>query len=120
MTDLPPLRDVINRHGLFATKALGQNFLFDEQLLDRIARVPGKLKGENVLEVGPGPGGLTRALLDSDAGPVVLVEKDPRFIPLLSELDDGSGRLTIVEADALKVKEADLVSGPAHLVSNLP
>ena len=65
--DLPPLRDVVNRHGLLASKALGQNFLFDEQLLARIAAIPGKLKGANVLEVGPGPGGLTRALLRAGA-----------------------------------------------------
>jgi 16S rRNA (adenine1518-N6/adenine1519-N6)-dimethyltransferase len=73
-----------------------------------------------VIEVGPGPGGLTRALLESDAGKVVLVEKDPRFLPLLAELDDHSGRLIVVEGDALKVREAELVEGPAHVVSNLP
>jgi 16S rRNA (adenine1518-N6/adenine1519-N6)-dimethyltransferase len=117
---LPPLREVIAKHGLSASKALGQNFLFDEQLLERIAAIPGSFKGEQVYEVGPGPGGLTRALLESDAARVVLVEKDPRFLPLLAELDDGTGRLVAVEADALKVREAELVEGPAHVVSNLP
>lgn len=120
MTNLPPLREVIAAHGLSASKALGQNFLFDEQLLARIAAVPGDLSGRNVLEVGPGPGGLTRALIESDAGRVIAVEKDARFLPLLGELDDGSGRLLLVEGDALKVDERTLVEGPAHLVSNLP
>jgi 16S rRNA (adenine1518-N6/adenine1519-N6)-dimethyltransferase len=83
-------------------------------------RLAGPFEGRAVIEVGPGPGGLTRALLESDAGKVVLVEKDPRFLPLLAELDDGEGRMTVVEADALKVREADLVEGPAHVVSNLP
>ena len=83
MTDLPPLRDVINRHGLSANKALGQNFLFDAQLLDRIARVPGDLAGQEVFEVGPGPGGLTRALLKAGAK-ITAVERDRRCIPALA------------------------------------
>ena len=118
--DLPSLREHLDAHGLAAKKSFGQHFLLDLNVTRKIVRLAGPFEGRAVIEVGPGPGGLTRALLESDAGRVVLVEKDPRFIPLLSELDDGSGRLTIVEADALKVKEADLVSGPAHLVSNLP
>src|SRR4029450_5318451 len=80
-----PLRDVIARHGLHATKALGQNFILDRQLLARIAAVPGPLDGANVYEVGPGPGGLTRALLDSGAS-VVAVERDRRCMPALAEL----------------------------------
>mgnify|MGYP002714354737 CR=1 FL=1 len=120
MTDLPSLRETLDAHGLSAKKSFGQHFLLDLNVTRKIVRLAGPFEGRAVIEVGPGPGGLTRALLESDAGKVVLVEKDPRFIPLLSELDDGAGRLTIVEADALKVKEADLVSGPAHLVSNLP
>ena len=120
MTDLPSLRQTLDAHGLLAKKSFGQHFLLDLNVTRKIVRLAGPFEGRAVIEVGPGPGGLTRALLESDAGPVVLVEKDPRFIPLLSELDDGSGRLIIVEADALKVKEADLVSGPAHMVSNLP
>ncbi|MGV3512972.1 MAG: 16S rRNA (adenine(1518)-N(6)/adenine(1519)-N(6))-dimethyltransferase RsmA [Novosphingobium sp.] len=120
MTDLPPLRDVINRHGLFATKALGQNFLFDEQLLDRIARVPGKLKGENVLEVGPGPGGLTRALLRAGAN-VTAIEMDKRCLPALAELSDAfPGQLTVIGGDATKIDPATLFEGPWHVAANLP
>jgi 16S rRNA (adenine1518-N6/adenine1519-N6)-dimethyltransferase len=83
--DLPPLRDVIARHGLSASKALGQNFLLDGQLLDRIARVAGPLTGERVYEVGPGPGGLTRALLGQGAR-VIAVERDARCLPALAPL----------------------------------
>jgi 16S rRNA (adenine1518-N6/adenine1519-N6)-dimethyltransferase len=120
MTDLPPLRDVINRHGLFATKALGQNFLFDEQLLDRIARVPGKLKGENVLEVGPGPGGLTRALLRAGAN-VTAIEMDKRCLPALAELSDAfPGQLTVIGGDATKIDPVTLFDGPWHVAANLP
>ena len=120
MTDLPSLRETLDAHGLSAKKSFGQHFLLDLNVTRKIVRLAGPFEGRAVIEVGPGPGGLTRAIMESDAGPVVLVEKDPRFIPLLNELDDGSGRLTIIEADALKVKEADLVTGPAHMVSNLP
>jgi 16S rRNA (adenine1518-N6/adenine1519-N6)-dimethyltransferase len=118
MSGLPPLRDVIARHGLSASKALGQNFLLDEQLLDRIARVPGPLAGERVYEVGPGPGGLTRALLRAGAE-VVAVERDRRCLAPLEELREAAdGRLTIVEGDALAVDEAALAG--AHVVANLP
>lgn len=121
MTDhLPSLRETLDAHGLSAKKSFGQHFLLDLNVTRKIVRYAGPFEGRNVIEVGPGPGGLTRALIESDAGKVILVEKDPRFIPLLSELDDGSGRLTIHEADALKVKEAELSEGPTHLVSNLP
>ena len=120
MTDLPSLREALDAHGLSAKKSFGQHFLLDLNVTRKIVRLAGPFEGRAVIEVGPGPGGLTRALLESDAGPVVLVEKDPRFIPLLNELDDGSGRLRIVQADALKVREAELAEGPAHLVSNLP
>jgi 16S rRNA (adenine1518-N6/adenine1519-N6)-dimethyltransferase len=116
---LPPLREVIARHGLAASKALGQNFLLDEQLLDRIARVPGPLIGERVYEVGPGPGGLTRALLRAGAE-VVAVERDRRCLPALAELGKAAdGRLTVIEDDALAIDEADRI-GPAHIVANLP
>ena len=108
MTDLPPLREIVQRHGLIATKALGQNFLFDEQLLARIAAVPGDLKGANVLEVGPGPGGLTRALLRRGAQ-VTAVEMDRRCLPALAEL-----------ADAMKIAPAELFDTPWHVVANLP
>ncbi|NJC41971.1 16S rRNA (adenine1518-N6/adenine1519-N6)-dimethyltransferase [Brevundimonas alba] len=120
MTDLPSLRESLDAHGLSAKKSFGQHFLLDLNVTRKIVRLAGPFDGRSVIEVGPGPGGLTRALLESDAGRVVLVEKDPRFLPLLAELDDGSGRLEIVEGDALKVREAELVEGPAHLVSNLP
>ena len=117
---LPPLRDVIARHGLAASKALGQNFLLDGQLLDRIARVPGALAGQRVYEVGPGPGGLTRALLKAGAD-VVAVERDRRCLPALAELGDAyPGRLTVIEADALTIDEAALMGAGAHIASNLP
>ena len=120
MRDLPPLREVIARHGLSASKALGQNFLLDEQLLDRIARVPGNLEGARVYEVGPGPGGLTRALLRAGAQ-VVAVERDRRALPALAELNAASdGRLRVIEGDALAVDEADAVGRGAHVVANLP
>ncbi|ODU81518.1 16S rRNA (adenine(1518)-N(6)/adenine(1519)-N(6))-dimethyltransferase RsmA [Novosphingobium sp. SCN 63-17] len=124
MTDLPsqlpPLRDVVNRHGLFASKALGQNFLFDEQLLDRIARVPGNLRGANVLEVGPGPGGLTRALLRAGAN-VTAIEMDKRCLPALAELSDAfPGQLTVIEGDATRIDPAALFDGPWHVAANLP
>ncbi len=115
-----PLRAVIARHGLSASKALGQNFILDRQLLERIAAVPGTLTGERVYEVGPGPGGLTRALLDAGAS-VVAVERDRRCIPALAELEaEHSGRLTIVEGDALTIDEAALAGRGAHVVANLP
>ena len=117
---LPSLRETLDAHGLLAKKSFGQHFLLDLNVTRKIVRYAGPFEGRAVIEVGPGPGGLTRAILESDAGRVVLVEKDPRFIPLLSELDDGSGRLNIVEGDALNVREAQLTEGPTHLVSNLP
>ncbi|ATY31256.1 16S rRNA (adenine(1518)-N(6)/adenine(1519)-N(6))-dimethyltransferase RsmA [Sphingomonas psychrotolerans] len=120
MTELPPLRDVIRRHGLSASKALGQNFLFDHQLLARIARVPGDLAGAEVFEVGPGPGGLTRALLERGAS-VTAVERDRRCIPALAELGDFfSGKLTVIEGDALQVDAPALFAGKPHIVANLP
>ncbi|NNC73310.1 MAG: 16S rRNA (adenine(1518)-N(6)/adenine(1519)-N(6))-dimethyltransferase, partial [Sphingomonadaceae bacterium] len=121
MTERPPLREVIARHGLRANKALGQNFLLDPQLLLKIAAIPGDLCGKTVYEVGPGPGGLTRALLDRGAH-VVAVERDNRCISALGELaETASGRLDNIEANALKIDEPDLFrAGVAHIVSNLP
>jgi 16S rRNA (adenine1518-N6/adenine1519-N6)-dimethyltransferase len=117
---LPPLRDVIARHGLSASKALGQNFLFDSQLLDKIAAVPGPLLGETVFEVGPGPGGLTRALLKAGAN-VIVVERDHRCLPVLEELSDfHPGKLTIIEGDALAISSDDILPSGGHIVSNLP
>lgn len=115
---LPPLRDVIARHGLSASKALGQNFLFDEQLLDRIAAIPGRLDGTQVLEVGPGPGGLTRALLRAGAQ-VTAIEMDRRCLPALAELAEAfPGQLRVIEGDATKVDHG--IEGPFHVVANLP
>lgn len=117
---LPPLREVVARHGLSASKALGQNFLFDEQLLGRIAAVPGPLDGKRVFEVGPGPGGLTRALLRAGAE-VLAVERDRRCIPALAELGAAfPGRLRLIEGDALEVDAAAEMGGPFHIVANLP
>ena len=114
-----PLRGIIARHGLSASKALGQNFLLDRQLLARIAAVPGPLAGERAYEVGPGPGGLTRALLDAGAK-VVAVERDRRCIPALAELQAEFGdRLEVIEGDALKIDERAVATG-AHVVANLP
>jgi 16S rRNA (adenine1518-N6/adenine1519-N6)-dimethyltransferase len=117
---LEPLREVIARHGLSASKALGQNFILDRQLLARIAAVPGDLSGQRVYEVGPGPGGLTRALLDAGAL-VTAVERDRRCIPALEELRGEFGRqLVLLQADALEVNEAEVVGKGAHVVANLP
>ena len=111
---------MISRHGLSASKSLGQNFLLDEQLLDRIARIPGDLGGQRAYEVGPGPGGLTRALLRAGAH-VVAVERDRRCLPALAELDDASGgRLTVIEGDALAIDEAEAAGEGAHIIANLP
>jgi 16S rRNA (adenine1518-N6/adenine1519-N6)-dimethyltransferase len=117
---LPPLREVIARHGLSASKALGQNFLFDEQLLDRIAAIPGSLDGERVFEVGPGPGGLTRALLRAGAR-VTAVERDARCLPALAEVADTfADRLAVIHGDAMEVDAAVATGGPHHIVANLP
>lgn len=117
---LPPLREVIARHGLSASKALGQNFLFDEQLLDRIAAIPGSLEGRDVLEVGPGPGGLTRALLRAGAN-VTAIEMDRRCLPALAELAEAfPGKLKVIEGDALKIDPKALFAGEYHILSNLP
>ena len=121
MADLPPLREVIARHGLSASKALGQNFLFDEQLLDRIAAIPGDLDGKRVLEIGPGPGGLTRALLRAGAQ-VTAIEMDTRCLPALSELSYAfPERLQVIEGDAMKLDhDAIMGSEPYAVVANLP
>ncbi|MEM6827252.1 MAG: 16S rRNA (adenine(1518)-N(6)/adenine(1519)-N(6))-dimethyltransferase RsmA [Pseudomonadota bacterium] len=118
---LPPIREVIARHGLTASKALGQNFLLDEQLLDRIAAIPGDLNGQNVLEIGPGPGGLTRALLRAGAR-VTAIEMDTRCLPALAELGDAfPGQLTVIEGDAMKLDQGAIMNGePFHVASNLP
>lgn len=118
---LPPLRAVLEAHGLDPRKALGQNFLLDLNLTGRIARQALPLEGSIVVEVGPGPGGLTRALLAHGATRVVAIEKDPRCIPALEAVAAHyPGRLQVVEGDALAIDPSQLVDGPFKIVANLP
>ena len=119
---LPPLRDVIQRHGLDARKALGQNFLLDLNLTQKVARTAGSLEGVTVFEVGPGPGGLTRAILALGAAKVIAVERDSRCLPALAEIADHyPGRLDVIEGDALKTDFAALApQGPVKIIANLP
>jgi 16S rRNA (adenine1518-N6/adenine1519-N6)-dimethyltransferase len=123
---LPPLREVIQRHGLDARKALGQNFLFDLNLTQKIARSAGSLEGVTVFEVGPGPGGLTRAILSLGAKKVIAIERDARALPVLAEVADHyPGRLEVIEGDALKTDFAALAAekaegGPVKIIANLP
>ena len=119
---LPPLRDVIARHGLDARKALGQNFLLDLNLTQKVARTAGPLEGVTVFEVGPGPGGLTRAILALGAKKVIAVERDPRCLPALAEIADHyPGRLEVIEGDALKTDFESLApEGPIRVIANLP
>jgi len=121
VTDSPePLRAVIARHGLQARKSLGQNFILDRQLLARVAGVPGPLDGQIVYEVGPGPGGLTRALIEAGAS-VVAVERDARCRPALDELaTEYADRLRIIAGDAMRIDELAVVGDGAHVVANLP
>ena len=120
---LPPLRDVIERHGLAAKKALGQNFLLDLNLTGKVARAAGDLSGATVIEVGPGPGGLTRALLMHNAAKVIAIERDERCLPALAEIADAyPGQLEIISGDALATDYAALASNLAdvRIVANLP
>lgn len=121
MTTLPPLTQVIEQYDLVAKKSFGQHFLLDEHLLDMIVRYAGNLSDHHVIEIGPGPGGLTRALLKAGAKEVVAVEKDRRCIQALGELAAAyPGRLRIVEADALAVDVSTLTPAPRRIVANLP
>ena len=118
---LPPLRDVIASYDLVAKRQLGQNFLLDLNLTAKIARLAGDLSGSDVLEIGPGPGGLTRGLLVEGARRVVAVEKDPRCIAALQEIAAAyPGRLEVVEGDAMQVDMAALLSPPVRIAANLP
>lgn len=118
---LPPLRDVIERHELRAKKSLGQNFLLDLNLTAKIARQAGDLTTCDVLEIGPGPGGLTRALLAEGARKVVAIERDERCIPALEEIAAAyPGRLTVILGDALDIDPREHFSGPVRVVANLP
>ena len=119
--DLPPLREVIAEHGLDARKSLGQNFLLDLNLTSRIARSAGDLSNCTVVEVGPGPGGLTRALLAAGAKKVVAIEKDSRCLPALAQISAHyGGKLEVIEGDALAYNPAELADGPIKIVANLP
>jgi 16S rRNA (adenine1518-N6/adenine1519-N6)-dimethyltransferase len=119
--DLPTLRDVIATHGLDAKKSLGQNFLLDLNLTSKIARLAGDISGHDVLEVGPGPGGLTRGLLAAGARRVVALEKDPRCMAALSEISAAyPGRLDVFNADALDFDLRGQLTGPVRVVANLP
>jgi 16S rRNA (adenine1518-N6/adenine1519-N6)-dimethyltransferase len=118
---LPPLRDVIKAWQLDADKRLGQHFLLDLNLTAKIARVAGDLSGVTAIEIGPGPGGLTRALLDSAADRVVAIERDPRCVAALqSVVEAGQGRLTLIHGDALQIDPATLAPAPRVIVANLP
>ena len=119
--DLPPLRDIIVNHGLDAKKSLGQNFLLDLNLTSKIARLAGNISGHDVLEVGPGPGGLTRGLLAAGARRVVALEKDPRCMPALAQISAAyPGRLDVFNADALEFDMRGQLTGPVRVVANLP
>jgi len=119
--DLPPLRDVIASHGLDAKKSLGQNFLLDLNLTSKIARLAGDISGHDVLEVGPGPGGLTRGLLAAGARRVVALEKDPRCMAVLAQIAAAyPGRLDVFNADALDFDIRGQLTGPVRVVANLP
>lgn len=118
---LPPLRDVIAKHELRAQKSLGQNFLLDLNLTGKIARQAGDLSNCDILEIGPGPGGLTRALLHEGARRVIAIERDERCLPALAEISDHyEGRLKVLSGDALALNPAEHLSGPIKIVANLP
>ncbi|MBI3507770.1 MAG: 16S rRNA (adenine(1518)-N(6)/adenine(1519)-N(6))-dimethyltransferase RsmA [Proteobacteria bacterium] len=118
---LPPLAEIVRRHGLAARKSLGQHFIFDLNLTRRIARAAGDLAVGTTIEVGPGPGGLTRGLLAEGAAKVVAIERDARALPALAEIAAFyPGRLEIVEADALEIDAAALGTAPRRIVANLP
>ena len=124
--DLPPLREVIAEHGLAAKKQLGQNFLLDLNVTMKIARAAGNLSDVTAFEIGPGPGGLTRALLANGARHVVAIERDERCLPALEQISAASnGRLTIVSGDALALNHRQVLedagaNGPVHIAANLP
>lgn len=121
MTDLPPLRDVVARHGLAARRSLGQHFLLDLNVTEKIVRFAGDLSGRQVVEVGPGPGGLTRALLGSAAAAVTAIEIDPRAVLAMEELAATTpGRLRVLAADAVGLDLSTLVPPPRWIIANLP
>ncbi len=118
---LPPLREVIAEHQLSAKKNLGQNFLLDLNLTGKIARAAGSLADHTVIEIGPGPGGLTRGLLMEGAKKVIAIERDERVLPALKQISTAyPGRLEIISADALEIDYGSLIDGPTKIVANLP
>lgn len=121
-SELPPLREVIRAHGLRAEKSLGQNFLLDQNITDKIVRLSGSMDGVHAVEIGPGPGGLTRAILDSPARQLVAVEFDPRAVTALQDLGVhyGADRFQVLQADALEIDPRTLVAAPRAVLSNLP
>lgn len=121
VNDLPPLRQVLDDHGLRADKRLGQHFLLDLNITDKIASLVTDISDKRLIEIGPGPGGLTRSVLAAGAVHVTAVEKDDRFIPILKSIGTASdNRLSIINADALKIVETEHVETPAVIISNLP
>ena len=121
MEKLPPLKDVISRHKISAKKSLGQNFLLDLNLTSKIARYASNLEQSDVLEIGPGPGGLTRSLLNEGARKVVAIEKDTRCIAALKEVQKQfSGKLIIVQGDALSTEVRQYLTHPVQIIANLP
>lgn len=119
-SELPPLRAVMERYGLSPKKSLGQNFILDSNITAKIARAAGDLTDKHVIEIGPGPGGLTRTLLQAGALQVVAVEKDSRCRAALAELEAAYANLSVVEADALTIDVRQLVPAPRVIVANLP
>lgn len=118
---LPPLREIIAQHQLSAKKSLGQNFLLDLNLTGRIARQAGDLKHSDILEIGPGPGGLTRALLFNGARRVVAIERDERCLPALRQVQEHfENRLTVIQGDALQIDPTEYLTPPIRVVANLP
>jgi 16S rRNA (adenine1518-N6/adenine1519-N6)-dimethyltransferase len=117
---LPSLKSQLETHQIRADKRFGQHFLLDQNITDKITRLAGKLEGVNVIEIGPGPGGLTRSLLASDAKAVTVIEKDSRLLPLLHELAEYDARLTILNEDALKVSLPEMLAPPRAIIANLP
>jgi 16S rRNA (adenine1518-N6/adenine1519-N6)-dimethyltransferase len=120
VSDRPPLRDVIARHGLAARRSLGQHFLLDANLTARIVRAAGDLHGRHVIEIGPGPGGLTRALLDAGPRSVTAVEIDPRAVAAIEELGAADSRLRVLACDAMQIDLAAHAHPPCQVVANLP
>jgi 16S rRNA (adenine1518-N6/adenine1519-N6)-dimethyltransferase len=120
MIELPHLRSVINKFDLIPKKNLGQNFLLDQNITDKIARVAGLKAGQNILEIGPGPGGLTRSILALNPNKLTVIEQDSRCIAALEELQQSYQQLVIINDDAVKVKEESLVSAKTKIIANLP